>query len=273
MSKVKNATPAKPIRFLSITTKGGGGKSTINQQVAATWLLSRLGEANLIELDDQNQDSAWLSASSIKTEQIPVEGDAGFALMDVIQNFAGKSFAMDVGNQTAEQVISALGKMRQLENFDLIFVPVRDVGQDLLNATRTIDLIREAAPAAKIALVLNGLPRATQDPNDRRLNTFYGEVFSTAKTYNIPLLILPGIEGYGISRKLGMTLYEINENAGTLSDRFSDLGVAADRAGDGKAARNHMLMLNVISSATTAAGYIKKMHQQIDELVKVQADE
>lgn len=273
MSKTDMVITAKPTRFLSITTKGGGGKSTINQQVAATWLLSRTGEANLIELDDQNQDSAWLTASNIKTAQIPVEGDASFALMDVFHDFAGKSFSLDVGNQTAEQVIDALGKMQQLQNFDLIFVPVRDVGQDLVNATRTIDLIREAAPAAKIALVLNGLPRATQDPNDRRLNTFYGEVFSTAKSYSIPLLILPGIEGYGISRKLGMTLYEISENAESLSGRFSDLGVAADRAGDGQAVRNHMLMLNVISNATTAAGYIKKMHAQIDELVKGQSDE
>lgn len=269
----KKTQNIKPIRFLSVTTKGGGGKSTISQQIAATWLLSRRGKSALIELDDQNKDSAWLTSSQIETAQIAVEGDAGFALLDVFERFAGQDFALDVGNQTAEQAIAAMGKMRQLQHFDLIFVPVRDVGQDLMNATRTIDMLREVDETAKIAMVLNGLPRPTQDPNDRRLNAFYGEVFSTADDYNVPLLILPGIEGYGISRKLGMTLHEINQNADALSQAYQDKALRHDREGDGKSARLQMMMLQVISAASAASKYVDKLHEQIDTLVGWQTPE
>lgn len=58
-------------RFLSVTSKGGAGKSLTAQQICATWLLTRLGAdaANLIELDDQNLDSMWLTSSAIKSKQ------------------------------------------------------------------------------------------------------------------------------------------------------------------------------------------------------------
>lgn len=255
----------KPIRFLTTTTKGGSGKSTISQQVAATWLLSRTGAAALIELDDQNQDSKWMEASKIETTQIAVEGDATFAVLDVFERFAGKSFSLDLGNQTAEAAVAAMGKLKQLAHFDLIFVPVRDVGQDLINAERTVDLLREYEPDCKITFVLNGLPRQTQDPNDRRLRAFYGDVFDRAEAIGVPVMILPGIEAYGMSRQLGMTLFEIAEQADELTELFQKRGLELDRQGDGKRARQQMTMLQVISAAQAAAGHIKKLHELIDE--------
>ncbi|PZR37949.1 MAG: hypothetical protein DI524_14590, partial [Ectopseudomonas oleovorans] len=89
------------IRILCTSTKGGVGKSTIAQQVATTYLLDREGTGTLIELDDQNVDSRWMNSSKIESRQIIVDGDAGFAVLDLFEEFAGKSFVLDIGNQTA----------------------------------------------------------------------------------------------------------------------------------------------------------------------------
>lgn len=263
----KNNNSAKPVRFLVTTTKGGSGKSTLSQQVCATWLLSRTGEATLIELDDQNQDSKWMSASKIKSEQIAVDGDATFAILDVFEKYAGKSFCLDLGNQTAEAAVASMGKLKQLAQFDMIMVPVRDVGQDLINAERTVELLREHEPESKITFVLNGLPRQTQDPSDRRIRAFYGEVFERAEAIGVPVMILPGIEGYGIARQLGLTLHEIAQQADELTEHFQARGIEYDRQGNGKKARQQMMMLQVVSAAQTAAGYINNLHTQIDEAI------
>lgn len=265
MSKKNNS--AKPVRFLVTTTKGGSGKSTLSQQVCATWLLSRTGEAALIELDDQNQDSKWMKNSKIQTTQISVEGDADSAILDVYEKFAGQSFCLDLGNQTSEAAVAAMGRIKQLGQFDLIMVPVRDVGQDLINAERTVEMLREHEPDSKITFVLNGLPRQTQDPSDRRIRAFYGEVFDRAETIGVPVMILPGIEGYGIARQLGMTLHEIAKQAEELTEVFQARGIEYDRQGDGKKARQQMMMLQVVSAAQTAAGYINNLHTQIDEAI------
>lgn len=269
MSKkdMKPETAKNPVRFLTVTTKGGSGKSTISQQVAATWLLSRTGSANLVELDDQNLDSQWMGESVIKTKQVAVEGDASFAIMDVTEIMAGQNYALDIGNQTAEAAISAMGVSKLLHNFNLIFIPVRDVGQDLINAERTIDLIREHHADAKIALMLNGLPRQTQDPNDRRIRAFYGEIFEVADRLKVPVLILPGIEGYGMSRKLGETLYEINAQSGELIAEFQRLAMEKDQEGDGVAARRYMMYLQVVAAAQNASKYIANLHDSIDKMI------
>lgn len=131
------------IRILCTSTKGGVGKSTIAQQVATTYLLDREGTGTLIELDDQNVDSRWMNSSKIESRQIIVDGDAGFAVLDLFEEFAGKSFVLDIGNQTAEAALAAMGRNGLLGRFDLILVPVKDVGQDVENAKRTINKIRE----------------------------------------------------------------------------------------------------------------------------------
>ena len=110
---------------------------------------------SLIELDDQNFDSRWMKNSKIESRQIIVDSDAGFAVLDLFEEFAGKSFVLDIGNQTAEAALAAMGRNGLLGRFNLILVPVKDVGQDVENAKRTINKIREDEPSAKIVLVLN----------------------------------------------------------------------------------------------------------------------
>lgn len=264
----KNTDPRTP-RFLSVTTKGGTGKSTAAQQIIATWLLTRLGAdaANLIELDDQNLDSLWLNQSVIKSKQVKVDGDASFAILDMFEEFAGKPFALDLGNQTAPDALKSLGMTKRLEAFDAVFIPVKDIGQDLINAKRTVDTILDIAPNSKIVVLLNGIMRPSQDPNDRRTKVFYGDIIDFANEGGFPLMIMPGIEGYGMSRKFGMTLTEIAMNAESMTDKLSAEAMKFDKAGDGRSARNMMNMIQIVSIAKDASKYIDNLHKQIDELI------
>lgn len=264
----KNTDPRIP-RFLSITSKGGAGKSTTAQQVYATWLLTRLGpdSANLVELDDQNLDSLWLEESAIKSKQIKVEGDAASAILDLYEEFAGKPFVLDLGNQTAPEAIKALGMTRRLSTFDAIFIPVKDIGQDLINAQRTINTILEADPNSKIVIMLNGIMRPTQDPNDRRTKIFYGDILDYANDHKFPLMIMPGVEGYGMCRKFGMTFTEIAKKADAMIDSLSAEAMKFDRAGNGKSARQMMNMTQMVGIAADASKFVDNLHNQIDELI------
>lgn len=254
------------IRILCTSTKGGVGKSTIAQQVATTYLLEREGAGTLIELDDQNVDSRWMKNSIINSRQIVVDGDAGFAVLDLFEEFAGKSFVLDIGNQTAEAALAAMGRNGLLGRFDLILVPVKDVGQDVENAKRTINRIREDEPAAKIVIILNGLGRKTQDPNDRRIRALYSDVFDLGEDLGIPVLIMPGVEGYGLSRNFGKTLPEIAAGADDLIRQLKEQNLQLDKAGNGKDARRCMVMVEVVTIAKEATTWIEQLHKKFDGL-------
>lgn len=267
MSNAKQKILKRIPRFMSVTTKGGTGKSTCAQQILSTWLLSRLGaeSANLIELDDQNLDSLWLKRSQIKTKQIRVDGDASFAILDLFDEFAGKPFVLDLGNQTAPDAIRSLGGSNRLADFDAIFVPVKDIGQDLINAERTINSLKEAEPDSKIVILLNGIMR--QDPTDRRTRTYYGDIISYAEENGYPLMIMPGVEGYGMTRKFEMTIPEISANAEVMKASLNLEVVKHDREGNGAEGRKLNNMIQVINLAKDANKYIENLHKQIDQII------
>ncbi len=249
-------------RFLCVSTKGGVGKSSISQQVAATYLLKREGEARLVELDDQNLDSQWLKKSKIKTTQILVDDDPKMAILDVFEAMAGKSFVLDLGNQAAEKALPAMGRSRVLRRFDLILVPVRDTGQDLINAERTVAEIRSFEPNAQIALVLNGIA-----VKKNRLKMLYGEIFDFAEDAKLPLLQMPFVDGYGKSRSFETTLIEIADQAEKLIDFFSEKSFDLDKAGKHRESRNCIAMTQLIDIAVEASEEIQRIHSEIDSLI------
>jgi hypothetical protein len=257
------------IRILSLSTKGGVGKSSLAQQVGATYLLKKEGAAILVELDDQNLDSQWLKKSKIETRQIEVDGDAKMAILDVFEAMTGKSFVLDVGNQTAEKAVEAMGRSRLLGRFDLILVPVRDVGQDLINCQRTIEEIRRYEPNAKIAMVLNGVVvrRAS------RLRMLYGRVFDYADEQGLPLLQMPFVEGYGQSREFEKTLFEIAGEADKLIDFFSTKAFEYDKAGKAKEGRDCLAMIEVVTIAVEAKEKVDEIHVAMEALIEGSRDE
>jgi hypothetical protein len=247
---------------LTISTKGGVGKSSIAQQLACTYLLAKEGEAYLVELDDQNQDSQWLTKSAIKTSQLKVEGDARMAVMSVFSTLAGKNFVLDIGNQTAEDAISAMGGAGMFSKFDAVFIPVRDVGQDLINCVRTIEQIKTQDPAAKIVMVFNAVP--VRHP--KRLRMLYGKVFDYAEKNGIPLIRMPFVEGYGQSREFGKTLYEIAADADMLKEMVERKYFNADVEGDSAAVFDALAMGEVVLVAKEARSAIEELHTQIELL-------
>lgn len=251
------------IRILCVSSKGGVGKSSISQQVAATYLLRREGAARLVELDDQNLDSQWLKKSKIETKQIVVDGDASMAVLDVFEAMTAKSFVLDLGNQTAADAIASMGMSKTLSRFDLILVPVRDVGQDLINCRRTVEEIRGYEPDAKIAIVINGI--AVTHPS--RLKMLYGRIFDYAEDANLPALTFPYVVGYGQSREFEMTLLEIADEAPKLVTFFHSKAIEFDKADKPREARDCMCMVEIVNIATKTVPAIEGLHAQIDKLL------
>ncbi|WP_248747866.1 hypothetical protein [Pseudomonas sp. MWU12-2037] len=253
---------------MTVSTKGGVGKSTLSQQVAATYLLSRLGQANLIELDDLNLDSAWMNDSAVKTTQQPVGDDAMRAVEAVMFGQGRNSFVLDVGgNRTAESTLSSLGEAGLLSRFDLILIPLRDEGQDCENARRTIQLLLDADPECRIALFLNDISLQTQSLEDPRLLEDFAEVFDLAHEFHLHLLVMPRIERYGRSRRIGKTIFELAEEAAELETLFADKVMRLEDAGKFDEAMQMNRMAVVVRRSRGVRKMIELVHNRLDEIL------
>jgi len=114
--------------------------------------------------------------------------------------------------------------------------------------------------------VESALGRKTQDPNDRRIRALYGDVFDLGEDLDVPVLIMPGVEGYGLSRNFGKTLPEIADGADDLIAQLREQSLTLDREGKGKDARRCMVLVEVVAIAKEASTWIKQLHGKFDEL-------
>jgi len=90
--------------LLAIQTKGGVGKSTISQQVLAPYFLAKDEPATLIEIDDENLDSAYLHDSLVKAEQLPIgSGLTADRAIESLMARVNENLVVDIGgNKTGD---------------------------------------------------------------------------------------------------------------------------------------------------------------------------
>ncbi|MGM0983953.1 MAG: hypothetical protein ACQEXG_11085 [Pseudomonadota bacterium] len=82
-----------------INTKGGVGKSAFAMHVAAPYLLSRFGNAELIELDDENNEYTSYSYSKISFSQVKMGDNPDRAIESLMATTSqrGGRAVIDVG--------------------------------------------------------------------------------------------------------------------------------------------------------------------------------
>jgi len=129
-----------------VNTKGGAGKSTFALQIAASYFLYNKKAVELIEFDDENKDAESFPNSSIRTRQVKV-GD-GSAITDILRETLLKKQAentvLDVGgNKTTTILIEGLKKSMLYKRIDLMIIPMSGGTQDLKNAEKTYDLVKD----------------------------------------------------------------------------------------------------------------------------------
>lgn len=224
--------------------------------------------AHLIEMDDLNLDGNWLTRSAIKPQQLPVGIDAGAAIEHVIYGAGLESFVLDVGgNETAKKALDAIGEQLLFRHFDLIVIPVRDEGQDVDNAVRTIESIRQHDANAKIVILLNDISARVQDTRDLGLREMFAEVFEMAAEFGIDVIVMPRIERYGRSRRLGMTQWEMAEQSEQLIALLQDQVLSAEAAGDMTAGKLNTRLIRSVTGARQTRVFIDHAHQRLDEIL------
>ncbi|HBN8226404.1 TPA: hypothetical protein L3690_001851 [Pseudomonas aeruginosa] len=224
--------------------------------------------ANLVEMDDLNLDSSWLNASRIRPQQLPVGSDAGASIEHLIYGSGLQSFVLDIGgNETASKTISAIGEQMLFRHFDLTVIPVRDEGQDVDNAVKTIKLIREYDKETPIAILLNDITSRTQDTKDLALREAFAEVFDLAEQAGAELLVMPRIERYGRSRRLGLTQWEISEDREALADRLRTIIIESEQVGDLDRAKLNTRLMRAVTGAKTVREMINVVFKRLDQIL------
>jgi hypothetical protein len=224
--------------------------------------------AHLVEMDDLNLDSSWLTKSRIRPQQLPVGNDPGAAIEHLIYGSGLDNFVLDIGgNETASKTLTAIGEQMLFRHFDVIVIPVRDEGQDVDNAVKTIQLIREYDKDVKIVILLNDISNRTQDTNDFALRESFAEVFDLAEEAGAELLVMPRIERYGRSRRLGMTQWEMSEQREVIIEGLKNTIIEAEKAGDNEKAKRHTRLMRSVTGSRVVRGMIDVFFAAMDRFL------
>lgn len=146
-------------KIIVLNSKGGVGKSTTSTQILAPFLYIKNGQTNkinLIEFDDENEDSLSFESSEIVTpKRVKIDGnDLDSALTDNVLDC--DDVVLDIGgNKTTTYVIDSLIDSGIINAFDLIVIPLTDGEQDAVNAINVYKKIRENNSDSKIIFALS----------------------------------------------------------------------------------------------------------------------
>lgn len=225
--------------------------------------------AHLIELDDLNLDSAWLTKSQIRPQQLRVGADPGAAIEHLIYDSGLENFVLDVGgNETASKTLAAIGEQNFFRHFDLIVIPVRDEGQDVENAVKTLQIIRTHDKEVRVAILLNDITSREQNLADLSLREEFAEVFDLADAAAADLIVMPRIARYGRSRQLGMTQWEIANAGKLLLEEIHNGVLAHENAGRSLEAKVTSRLTRVVNSCIKdSRKLIDNAHARLDEIL------
>lgn len=250
--------------LLAIQTKGGVGKSTISQQVLAPYFLAKDEPATLIEIDDENLDSAYLHDSLVKAEQLPIgSGLTADRAIESLMARVNENLVVDIGgNKTATNFIESAGRMGFFSFVDVVVIPISAPGQDEINALRTAQLIKDVAPETKIVIaVTRQMVRSDSEFSDVFTRYFNADELKLTTGH---ICYFPQFMGLIHSRQLGKTIFEVaaerDEVLGTLTEEM----VAASKAGKKERALNFSRMRASVHESRDILPYIENCHRVID---------
>lgn len=252
--------------ILVINTKGGSGKSTTAMQLLAPWVLERTGSAVLLELDDENHDSAAFTKSGIHSKRIKVgkEIDAEFAIDELMEHVDKGYVIADIGgNRTSAMALEHIGNRGYHALIDLIVIPVSSAGQDVANARKTLKHVRELMPSykGKILMVLT----RTNSEEVRMVRRRMPDAFSLIDEEKLSgPIILPTNESFPLSRMLQLTVWEVGAQGEALSKHFQDkMGTVES----GKEREDIGFTLSVINNSIKMKDYLATQHLELDKIL------
>ncbi len=242
----KNKTENKNIEYKNIVvvnTKGGSSKSTVSLQAASTYFLNKNQEANLFEFDDENLDSANFTKTKIKCNQVNI--DDGKDLNSTLRELLVKkdmNKILDVGgNKTTTIFIDSLIKSRMYKRVDLFIIPVSSGHQDVENAEKTYNMIKDLD-----VNIIFALSRSRHNANSKRVKFQYNNFFK--KFPEADFFVLKDSDVVDLSRIMQKSCYELAKDDTTKKELNKKLDEAFD-TDDEKAITNMSVMLEILDDA------------------------
>lgn len=257
--------------ILVINTKGGSGKSTTSMQLLAPWVLERTGKAAVVELDDENHDSADFTDSAIQSERVRVgkEVDAEFAIDEMMARTDDAYVIADIGgNRTSSMALQHIGSRGYDAFIDMIVIPVSSPGQDVLNAKKTLDHVRDLMPDydGKVLMVMT----RTTSEDVRTVRKRMPDAFALVDREKLAgPIILPTDNSFPLSRTLKMSVWEIAQQGETLK---SELRKAMVGARNKPERRDELAMLNsVVADSLKMSEYLATQFTNLDKILDLKA--
>lgn len=254
--------------ILTVQTKGGSGKSTSSQQLLATYFIANDMPVTLVEIDDENLDSAYLTQSAIKTEQIPLGASADASrIIEQLMERINENIVIDVGgNRTATNFIEAAGRSGFLSMIDIIVVPISSPGQDEVNALRTIKLIRKEAPDAKVVIVVT----RQMVGSDEEFSSVFDRYFDRDELTEVSdgIMYFPQVMAMVHSRQLNMSLYEMAIQKDAIAAGLSKSMLEEQKKGNPKRAIHWSRIRSSVCESADVLKFIEQCHSRLDQLIK-----
>ncbi|MCA6065410.1 hypothetical protein [Thalassolituus marinus] len=280
-SKNKQPEIRRAPNILVLSTKGGTGKSLISQQILATYNLARFGVAKIVELDDENLDSSWLSGadrSAIKASQVVLGSDPdeyARSVADAIPLDA-EGLIVDVGgNRTATIVIKELSRLAARASvIDAVCIPISDNRMGVLNAEKTLAEISSSPGGdkllAKCFIALNRVrSKKAKSIDDPSLVRRFRQAVSLAKKWKLPVVIVHDMDGVENLAPLGKTIYEISKIGDSLTEELSEQIMAAHNEKQfEKVTLLDDLQWSVSVAAYDFAPLVEFAHDQLDVIMR-----
>ncbi|MGO4365777.1 hypothetical protein [Pseudomonas sp. PAB10] len=145
--------------------------------------------------------------------------------------------------------------------------PFPPTHQQCAHAPKTIKLIREFDKQTPIAILLNDITSRTQDTTDLALREAFAEVFDLAEQTGTELLVMPRIERYGRSRRIGLTQWEISEEREAIADRLRSIIIEAEQAGDLDRAKLNTRLMRAVTGSKTVREMINVVFKRLDQIL------
>jgi len=211
----------KSIKILTISSKGGVGKSTIAMQIVAPYLylLNNKKPIKYYEFDDENRD--YLSfAESHLTIRNNIEILDDFFNDDMAEIFSkDESICVDIGgNRTTTIALKAFNDSGMIHLVDLVIIPLLDGEQDGINTSIIYKKLKQMNPDIKVLFILNKVKNMKKVKY--QFENYFGDprgIFSSkyaVKTavegdelQHYAMMLENDVVKY--SRRFGMTIYEI----------------------------------------------------------------
>ncbi|CAM3857822.1 hypothetical protein VRRI112168_03435 [Vreelandella rituensis] len=252
-----------------VNTKGGVGKSAFSMQVVAPYLLSRLGSASLIEVDDQNHDASDYDNTEILCRQIKIGDNPHRAVERLNELTIDNNVVIDVGgNKTAEAFLQAAGNNGLSRYVDFIVIPVSQTGKDVENAKKTLDLIRKHFLGFEGKILL-GATRLN-DGSDRDALQYSmpdaTELYAYEKLDGF--LILPESDAIPMSRMMGMSAWEIAQGAEGIREMcFAQIDIARKAGQATHEMRGWTRKLRCTQSSVKLMPHLEDLFNTLDEVL------